>query len=280
MSLLATTPGKRLVMPSSATAASALGVPAGRSGAAAVMATTPRPGPERSPGGWFWWVWPGPCRCPGRPPEPGTDTARDDATAPPGPCRPARGSISRSHGSRGGRDLDLARDDLLLVGVELRLDVVDLATGGGVVHAAGLEVVDLVAGDVLALRARLQEVVDGDVDLLDHRGEDDVAHVRRGRQGLVGVDTDRELDGGLGGREDAGAGATSGVVDDVGAALVETLGRSLALGRVVEAREVRRLREVLALDRDLGVGRLGARDVAGLELLDEVGRHATDVADR
>ena len=54
----------------------------------------------------------------------------------------------------------------------------------------------------------------------------------RGRQGLVGVDTDRELARRLGGGEDTAARATGGVVDDVGAALVHALGGRLALGRV------------------------------------------------
>ena len=80
-----------------------------------------------------------------------------------------------------------------------------------------------------------------------------------------------ELAGRLGRREDAAAGATGGVVDDVGAALVHALGRGLALGRVVEAAEVRRLGEVLDVDLDVRVDRLGAGDVARLELLDEVG---------
>ena len=54
------------------------------------------------------------------------------------------------------------------------------------------------------------------------------------RQVLVGVDTDRQA-GGLGCGEDATAGATSGVVDHVGAVLVHALGSGLALGRVTEA---------------------------------------------
>lgn len=69
------------------------------------------------------------------------------------------------------------------------------------------------------------------------------------------------------------------MVDDVRAALVEALGRGLALGRVTEAREVRRLGEVGAVDLDVGVDLLGTRDVAGLELLDEGNLDATDVAD-
>src|SRR6478672_6925622 len=238
------------------------------------MATTPRPGPERSPGGWFV----GPGRRTSRP-----TTGAGDGHGPRRRYRAARAVSPRSgiiqsgsRGSRGsgcGRDLDLARDDLLLV-------VVDLATGRGVVDAAGLEVVDLVARDVGARGTRLEEVVDRHVDLLDHRGEDDVADVRRGRQGLVGVDTDGELASSLGGREDTAARAARGVVDHVGAALVEALSGRLALGGVVEAGEVRRLREVLALDDDRRVGRLGASDVARLELLDEVGGDAPDEADR
>src|SRR5215218_10249291 len=116
----ATTPGKRLVMPVSRTAGAAVST----SGAvvtkllvaAAGAVGTGRPGPR------------------------GTGQVRGDATACPGPVpRLLRRSGPASSRLAGNRDL--AVDDLLLVGVELGLDVVDLAPGGGVVDAAGLEVV-------------------------------------------------------------------------------------------------------------------------------------------
>ena len=85
---------------------------------------------------------------------------------------------------------------------------------------------------------------------------------------------------GLGGRlEDTATGATGSVVDDVGAAVVHALGGRLALGRVTEAGEVRRLGQVRDVDLDVRVDRLGARLVAGLELLDQRDLDATDEAD-
>src|SRR6476659_1935797 len=242
MSVLATTPGKRLVMPSSSTARSPTAVALGRV-AEAVIAHTP--GLARAAAGGFSLAG-GPAHRPCR----GTTIGGNEgpgwhATVPPGPCL----SGARSRG----------RGDL------------DLAVGGRVVDTAGLQVVDLVARELLALGGRLDEVEHADVDLLDHGRDDDVLDIGSGRQGLVGVDTDRHLARGLGGGEDATARAASGVVDHVGAALEHALGSGLALGRVGEAREVRRLGEVLALDLDAGVGCLGTGDEARLELLDERG---------
>src|SRR5207342_2668067 len=119
-----------------------------------------------------------------------------------------------------------------------------------------------------------------DVDLLDHGGHDDVLDRGQRRvEGLVGVDTDGLLVGRLRSVEDTGARATSGVVHDVRALLVHALGRGLALGRVTEAAEVRRLGEVLAVDLDVRVDGLRAGNVASLELLDERDVDATDEAD-
>src|SRR5699024_114043 len=120
-----------------------------------------------------------------------------------------------------------------------------------------------------------------DVDLLDHRGQDDVPDVGRRGQRLVRVDTDRPVvgTGGLGRGEDTTTGATGSVVHDVRALLEHALGRGLALGRVTEAAEVRRLGEVLGVDLDVGVDRLGAGHEARLELLDQVHVDATDEAD-
>src|SRR6478609_5827371 len=239
MSLFATTPGKRLVMPRSSTAgACELPVPTCAM-AESVMVHTPRSGSPH-------------CE---RPAGQGNAKARvETLPRPPGP------RVNPS-GSRLGRNLDLAVDDLLLVAVQLGLDVIDQATGGGVVDAAGLEVEDLLAGLELVVLHVGDEGEDGDVDLLDHRGEDDALDVGRSGEGLVGVDTDGQLARSLGGGEDTATGATGRVVDHVGAVLVHALGRGLALGRVTEAGEVRRLREVLDLDLDVGVDRLGAGDV-------------------
>src|SRR5919112_2058380 len=120
-SRLATTPGKRLVTPVSSTATS------DRAAGGADEARVRSSGMAVS--------------CSGT----GPASSRTGVKA-----NGARGTLARSHGPRprragsGGRvgDLDLAGDDLLLVLVELGLDVVDLTTGGGVVDAALLEVVD------------------------------------------------------------------------------------------------------------------------------------------
>src|SRR5687768_4506280 len=52
-----------------------------------------------------------------------------------------RARVTRSRGG-GGRNLDLAVDDLLTEGVDVVLDVIDEAAGGGQAHALGGEVVD------------------------------------------------------------------------------------------------------------------------------------------
>ncbi len=82
------------------------------------------------------------------------------------------------------------------------------------------------------------------------------------------------------GLEHAETRTTSGGVDDVGAGLVLRRSDLLALGRVVEAGEVRRLRDVVRQHLDVGVDGLRTGGVAGLELLDEVVLDATDEADR
>ena len=79
--------------------------------------------------------------------------------------------------------------------------------------------------------------------------------------------------------EDTATGAASGVVDDVGAAVVHALRGGLALGRVTEAGEVRRLRQVGGLHGRVGLDLLDAGDEAGLELLDQRALRATDEAD-
>ena len=66
------------------------------------------------------------------------------------------------------------------------------------------------------------------------------------------------------------------MVDDISATVEHALGRDLALGRVTEAGEVRRLGQVLDLNLDARVDGLGTGDVAGLELLDQRDVDATD----
>ena len=69
------------------------------------------------------------------------------------------------------------------------------------------------------------------------------------------------------------------MVDHVGTRGEHALCGGLAGGRVGEAGEVRGLGEVLDLHLDVGVGRLGAGDVARLELLDQIGLDAAHEAD-
>src|SRR3954454_12737457 len=190
-------------------------------------------------------------------------------------------SVRRTGRSRSGRHRDLAGLDLVGVLLDLGLDVVDEATGGGQADAVGLQVV----GDVrAALDLAGDEVADvglhGVVDPLEHRGHDD--RLQRGipdRLVLVGVDADGTGVGGLGRLEDADAGAAGRRVDDVSALVVHALGDDLALGRVVEAGEVTGGRDVLDVDGDVGLGRLGAGHVAGLEGLDQRSLDAADEAD-
>src|SRR5829696_2930977 len=168
---LATTPGKRLVMPRNSTAA----VPGGAAGCPAVAAddTVPPSGVRTDPGGRYR-VAPGPDRVP--------DSSGD-----------------------GRRHLDGAVDDLLLQVVELGLDVIDLATGGGVGDTVGCEVEALLAGLQRLVLSVLEEGTDRHVDPLEHRGDDHVADVGGGRLVLVGVDADRLRVRRLRRLEDAGA---------------------------------------------------------------------------
>src|SRR4051794_7676569 len=101
----------------------------------------------------------------------------------------ARGSA----GSEGVGNLDLAGDDLLLVGVDLVLDVVELPTAGRVADTVALEVVDVEARLGGAVLVGLGEVVDRDVDALERRGQDVLLLLLGSRQVLVGVHADSEL---------------------------------------------------------------------------------------
>jgi len=69
------------------------------------------------------------------------------------------------------------------------------------------------------------------------------------------------------------------VVDDVGALFVHGLGDLTTTVRSVEAREVRRFAYVLYEHFRIRVGGSDTGDEAGLELADQVDRHATDEAD-
>src|SRR5690606_5475085 len=101
--------------------------------------------------------------------------------------------LSRARTRSLRRNGDLAVDDLLLVLLELVGDVVDVAARGRVADAVDRQVVDLRTGLGLAVGDALEEVVDGDVDVLEHRGQDAVADRLVGGLGLVGVDADGPL---------------------------------------------------------------------------------------
>src|SRR6185369_1192858 len=119
----------------------------------------------------------------------------------------------------------------------------------------------------------LEGLEDGEVDALDHRGQN--------RAGLnvvlVGVDADGEPPLVLGGLEHAEPGGPGGGVDDVGAA-IELAPRELAASRRVVPRGRRRPRHVLE-DLDLGIDVPGALLVAHGELADQRDVHAPDEPD-
>src|SRR5215210_1109103 len=247
-SLLATTPGNRLVMPVSSTAISV--EPSDRCADSVVVVAEIAHAPHKQPG-------------PGR-----------RYRVRPGPVNRSGVRVALLVGHR-----DLAADDLCLVVLELCLDVVDLPTGRGVADAVLLQVVDDLTGLEGVLGDALDEVEDRHIDLLQHRGDDDVADTLGSGLRLVGVDSDGHRVRGLGGLEDAATRTAGGLVDHVCATLEHALGSRLALGGVAEAAEVRRLGEVLALDLDVRLDGLRARGVAGLELIDQRDVDTTDEAD-
>src|SRR4051812_14002561 len=216
MSLFATTPGKRLVIPRSSTASgvdSSILSPRGRCG-----------GDGRGGGP--------PGRARRRPrPTPRPYTRKTTGPGPVPPWTRRRPSVLRNcfppSGARGGRGLDLAADDLLLEGVELVGDVVDLPPGGGQADALGLEVGDpvLAAGHV-ALGEVGDELLDRVVDPLEDRGHDHRLQ-RRITDGLVlvGVHADGLAAGLRRGAEHALPRGAGGVVHDVRPALVHALGQ-------------------------------------------------------
>src|SRR3954469_20112668 len=241
MSRLATTPGKRLVMPRSSTA----------KGTALVLIAPLYSFPHVN-GGW-------------------------ERRKPALPASVRRPGASRSGGHR---DL-AADDLLLVVvelGLDVvdetaRRGQAD-AVGLQVVQHVLAALVRGLAGDEV-----VDERLHGQVDPLEHRGHDE--RLQRGvtdRVVLVGVDPDRPLVRGGRGLEDAETRATGSVVDDVGTGVVHALRHDLALGRVVEAGEVTGRRDVLHVDLDVGLRRRGAGHVARLELLDQRGLDAADEA--
>src|SRR3954447_15906001 len=303
MSRLATTPGKRLVMPRSSTA-NASPPRAPTSGAPSSAERPPPLGPAPGPAeasvvaigpllalaaaGARREVHSAVPRLGDRPPGP-----HNGAEGGPRGSRPRTrrrmclldGLIPADSGSRSGRHRDLAVDDLLLVVVDLGLDVVDEAAGRGQADTVGRQVADDVltaldlAGGVVA-----DERLDRVVDPLEHRRQD---HGLQGRVPdglvLVGVDADRALVRRGRRLEHAEPGTTGRRVHDVGTAVVDALRDDLSLGRVVEAREVTGRRDVPDVDGDVGLHGLRAGDVAGLEALDQ-GRldaaHEADVIGR
>src|SRR5262249_55861111 len=149
-------------------------------------------------------------------------------------CRAPRRHGFGSAAGRLRRYRDLTADDLLLVGVQLVLDVVDLAAGDGVADAVHLQVEDPGARRERTGRKLLDEREHRGVHPLEHRRDDHVLELRRDRVVLVGVHADGPLALGLRGLEHAGARAARGLVDHVGAGVVHAFGRGLALGRVIE----------------------------------------------
>src|SRR3954470_2443897 len=224
-----------------------------------------------------------------RPPETGAPTGCGARRRARASARTRRRSIVTTRtrrtgprtGSRGGRDRDLAVDDLLLVLVELVLDVVDEATARGQGDALGRQVVHdiLAAGDV-TVDVRADEGLDRVVHALEHRGHDHGLQ-RRVVDGLVlvGVDADRPAAGRRRRPEDARTRTARRVVDDVGTRVEHARGQDLGTRGVVEPAEVTGRGDVLAVDLDVGLDRLGAGFVTRLELLDERGLHAADEAD-
>src|SRR3954471_20215809 len=268
MSRLATTPGNRLVMPRSSTAygtppaGAVICAPRLRAGGPRPLLVPPvrgrDPPPEpgrRGP--------PGARRSTRRPRrmmshagfrrETATGRAAPNARAGPerggGPGHVARArprgvrcdadplARTRVTSSRRRRNLDLAVDDLLAVVVDLGLDVVDEAAGGGQADALGLQVADdVLAALDLSLGEVVDERLDAVVDPLEHRRHD---HGLQGRvvDGLVlvGVDTDRPLVRGGGRLEHTETGTAGDLEDDVGSGVVHALSHDLPLGRVAEA---------------------------------------------
>src|SRR5215211_1649499 len=296
MSRLATTPGKRLVMPRSSTAYGASsgappgGVPppdgpAPPAGASVVaIGPSPRSSRPRGCGSCPLCCTDGPGSTAGSSTVPGTGPTAGPGARAPGPaagCAVLSGREPAVDASRGRGHRDLAVDDLLPVVVDLALDVIDETAGRGEPDTVVLQV-ELQVGAALDVAG--DEVVDeglhGRVDPLEHRRHD---HGLQGRVAdrvvLVLIDADGPLVRGGGGLEYAQARATRGVEHDVGAGVVHALGDDLALGRVVEAGEVPGRRDVLDIDGDVRLHRLRTGDEAGLELLDRGDLDAAHEAD-
>src|SRR5215213_3437975 len=130
-------------------------------------------------------------------------------------------------GRRSGRwylwHLDGTGNDRRLGLFDLRHDVVDEATTGGVADAVDREVVAARAGSERAVDRGLDHVVHGHVDTLDHRRQHVLLYGWIDRVVLIGVDADApdfgaRGSGGIGCRlEHAGAREPRCGIDDVGA---------------------------------------------------------------
>src|SRR3954471_5058856 len=166
-----------------------------------------------------------------------------------------------------GLNLEFARDDLGLGGLDLLLHVVGdqrlVVVVEGIADAILLETEDPGARGPGAVLGRFHAVVDRDIDALDHGGQD-----RAGMQVvLVAVDADRKLLG-VGDRlEDADAGAAGRRIDYVGAAVHLALGQFVAAGRVAPCG--RRGAGHVLEDLGLRIGVLDALLVAGREVADQ-----------
>src|SRR5699024_10482193 len=173
---------------------------------------------------------------------------------------------------------DVTGDDLVLQVLD-RVGVIDVIAFGGVADAVSFEV----EGDRTGLEVTGLERPDGledrDIDTFQHGGEHVGLLVVGGGQVLIGVDADDPLVGFGSGLEDAGAGTSGGVVDDIRTVVVEALSGRLAFGGIRESTEVTVGAEVFHFDGDVGVDGFGPGDVAGFELLDERVFDATHVAD-
>src|SRR5947209_10048515 len=204
MSEFATTPGNRLVMPCSSTAA-------GASGTAAASGVGGSAGMAHAPSG-------------ARTDKLANDWARGARYRPPrARCR----SAASRRLLRSRRDGDGPSDDLGLVRLDLGLVRVDLRVGRRVTDAALLQTEPRRTGRELAVRLVLDEVEDRGVDALERGRQDQRLLVRGGGEVLVGVDPDRDLLLLHRGLEQPSAGATRSVVDDIRPAVVLALSGDL-----------------------------------------------------